>query len=178
MIDRRRALAGIVLGAITASTPNRASACEYTEWEDDHWGEKLIAYLRSGNEALLKDLFLPECTLVCFEKRYILDDTSLVFEGADQVRKAIVGLRASLLKPRGEVPGATRYIERTSLDGPLYDGQMNRITLVASNGKPADTSCGWTTFEEARHIYYQAGIQPGIEHMAILPPMYERNIRG
>lgn len=176
MIDRRSALAGIV-GAIAASSSRRASACEYVEWEDDHWGEKLIAYFRRGDEALLKGLFRPDCSLVTFEKRYILNGNSLAYEGVDQVTKALIGLRAELLKVRSGSSGS-RYIDRTSLDGPLYDGQMNRVTVVASNGKPIDTSCGWTTFEEARHIYYEAGIEPGIERIAVLPPMYERSIRS
>jgi hypothetical protein len=177
MINRRSALAGILVGAIAASGSSRASACEYIDWEDDHWGEKLTAYLRAGDEAHLKGLFRPNCSLVCFEKRYVLNGNSLAYAGADEVRKALIGLRGDLLRPRVGASGS-RHIERRTLDGPLYDGQMNRITVVASNGKPMETSCGWTTFEEARHIYYQAEIEPGIQHIAVLPPMYERSIRS
>lgn len=169
MLDRRDALIGIA-GGLTLAASVRVSASEPVDWEKDRWGNKLAAYFKSGDHTHLRGMFRQNCSLVAFEQGYILTSDSLVFEGQVQVINALQGLRAFLLKERsGSGP---RHIREATLDGPRTEGQMNRLMLVAANIKPVETCCGPESFEDARQIFYQAGIYPGIERMAVLPPFY------
>ena len=169
MFDRRSALIGVA-GALALASSVPAAACETDEWEQDKWGDKLAAFFKTGDRALLKGMLRPNCSLVTFEPGYILKSDSLVFHGPVQVMNALVGLRAFLMQERSQ--SGRRYIREAALGGPRTEGQMNRLMVVAANTTPVASSCGPVSFEEARQVFYQAGLHPGIERMAVLPPLY------
>ena len=174
MIDRRDLLRTAAAGmALTAASP--VSACSYAEYEEDAWGEKLVAFFRTGDVSRLDGLFRDFTTLVTF------DDTfggtpKMLFKGSAEVQDALHSSRNSMTRKLWTGP---KILVDAKIIGSRQQGRMNRIELLFAEKQTVDTSCGPDRAELRTDLYYQAGVYEtgddwvkwAIERLAFMPPL-------
>lgn len=171
-MHRRDLFRGLAAGAALAASA-RAAACVRPIRGKDTLGEKLVAYLRDGDAALLDDLLHENATLVAFAPGWLPDDAMAV-GGAAAVAAALKALRASLTSDGIEGP---RKLIASSISGPDELGAVRRIALTFAEDKTTLTSCGPTRSENSLQIIYNTHYTIlsvrdqvwGLERIAIMP---------
>lgn len=174
MIDRRGLLQGTAALAVLAST-QAVSACSFAEFEDDTWGQRLIAFLQKGNDSALDDAFSEQSTLVAFDDNLIEGATELAFVGAEAVKRAIIGFRNQMIAEG--VAGTRLVLDRAAVVGSEQQGRMNKIELFFAETRRVDSSCGPIRSEQAIDLFYKAGVHEtgadrvkwSIERIALMP---------
>lgn len=174
MIERRDLLRGTAaLIALASAQP--VSACSWSEYDNDAWGDRLIAFLREGDESVLENLFKDYTTLVAFDNTLIQGTNELAFAGVQDVKRAIIGFRNQLTSEG--VAGTSPVLESAVLVGSKQQGRMNKIELFFAETKRVDTSCGLMRTEHAIDMFCEAGVyETGedwvkwcIERIALIP---------
>ena len=154
MVDRRTMLRGVATGVILASS-QAATGCSLAEFTDDAWGEKLIRYLRTGDETLLRGMFRADSSLIAYGGELIGGTDALSYSGAKGVRTALSAFRATHTAiGAGDTP---RLLKRAAIVGSGQQGRMNKIELTFSEERAVDTSCGPTTSEMDADLFFEAG---------------------
>lgn len=183
MIERRDLLRGTAALAALASAQT-VSACSWAEYDEDAWGQQLIAFLREGDESALEDLFKEHTTLVAFHNHLIEGTNALAFAGAEAVKRAIIGFR-NQMTAKG-LAGTSPVLENAVLVGSKQQGRMNKIELFFAETKRVDTSCGPMRAEHAIDLFYEAGVHEtgddwvkwSIERIALIPRLELEKFSG
>lgn len=174
VIERRSLLRGIAIGTALAST-HTVSACSYATFEDDDWGNRLIAFFQTGDTLKLKNLFQDFSTLVTFDETFGVAP-EMLFKGSRSICKALNGFRKRMTDKGWVEP---RKLIDAKIIGNKQQGRMNRIELLFAESKMTETSCGPDRSEQRAHLYYQAGTYEtsdnwtkwAIERLAFMPPL-------
>lgn len=174
MFERRDLLRSLAVGAVIGSSQT-VSACSLAEYEDDKWGQRLIEFLRVGDDRLLDDLFKDHSTLVAFDETFIDGADRLSFLGGRAVRDAMIGFRRrQTADGMGRTP---RRLERAVIVGSEQEGRMNKIELFFAEKEAVETSCGPTRSEQNVDLYFEAGVHEtgedwvkwSIQRIALMP---------
>ena len=174
MIERRDLLRATA--ALTAlASAQSVSACSFAEFDDDTWGQRLIAYLKQGDEGLLDDLFKEHSSLVTFDNYLIEGTKELAFIGAEEVRRAVIGFRNRMIAEG--IAGTNPVLERAALVGSKQQGRMNKIELFFAETEPVESSCGPIRTEWAVDLFYEARVHEtgqdwvkwSIKRIALIP---------
>ena len=155
MIERRDLLRGTAALAVLASAQT-VSACSFAEFDDDTWGQRLIEFLRRGDESALDDLFKEHSSLVAFHNNLIEGTNELAFAGADDVKRAVIGFRNQMIAEG--IAGTSPVLEGAVLVGSEQQGRMNKIELFFAEAKRVESSCGPIRTERAVDLFYEAGV--------------------
>ena len=166
--------------ALTAA--QSVAACTLAEYDDDHWGEKLVGFFRTGEVSRLDDLFQDFTTLVTFDETFGVGPTML-FKGAKDLGSALVSVRKSMTQKLWVEP---RKLVDVKVIGSKQRGRMNRIELLFAEGQFTETSCGPDRGEVRADLYYQAGVYEageewvmwGIERLALMPHLETERFNG
>lgn len=180
MIGRREVMRVAAISAVVASS-GFVSACEYATYEKDEWSKKLIAYLRSGDESLLNNLFFEDSTLVAFDSSLIADTMKPSFSGVGNVRKAMIGFRKQLML--GGYNNGARGLKKAIVVGSEQQGRMNKIQILFADNQEVDTSCGPTRSEAFIDLFYEAGVDDkgeawSVKRIAIIPRLEVEKVNG
>ncbi len=181
MIGRRTLLGGVAVGAALASA-QAVSACSYATYEQDDWGGRLVAFLRTGDVSKLDNLFQDFTTLVAFNEYFGLGPEMFV-KGSNEVRDAFVSFRSRMTEEGWVEP---RKLIDAKIVGNKQQGRMNRIELLFAESKVSDTSCGPDRSEQRVDLYYEAGVYEtgddwvkwAVERLAFLPPLAMERFNG
>ena len=174
MIERRDLLRGTAALAVLASAQT-VSACSFAEFDDDTWGQRLIDFLRRGDESVLNDMFKEHSSLVAFHNNLIEGTNQLAFTGADDVKRAVIGFRNQMIAEG--IARTSPVLERAVLVGSGQQGRMNKIELFFAEAEPVESSCGPIRTERAVDLFYEAGVHEtgddwvkwSIERIALIP---------
>ncbi len=157
MVDRRAMLRGVATGVILASS-QAATGCSLAEFAEDAWGEKLIRYLRTGNQTVLRGMFRADSSLVVYGGELIGGMDALSYRGVEAVRTALSAFRATHTATGvGDTP---RLLKRAAIVGSRQQGRMNKIELTFSEERAVDTSCGPTKSEMDADLFFEASAAP------------------
>ena len=174
MIDRRDLLRTAATGmALTAASS--VSACSYAGYEEDAWGEKLVAFFRNGDVARLDGLFRDFTTLVTFDDTFGVAP-KMLFKGSADVQDALLSSRNSMIRKLWTGP---KNLVDAKIIGSRQQGRMNRIEMLFAESQTVETSCGPDRAELRTDLYYQAGVYEtefdsvkwAIERLAFMPPL-------
>jgi hypothetical protein len=171
-MQRRDLFKGLAAGAALAASSG-AAACVRRPPAKDTLGERLVAFLRDGDEALLEDLLHEDATLVTFAPGWLPDD-GLAVGSAPAVAAALKDLQKSLT---GEGIEGPRKMITGTISGPDELGAVRRIDLVFAEDKTTLTSCGPTRSETSLQILYKTHYTVlsvrdhlwGMDRIAIMP---------
>jgi len=173
-MDRRDVLRGFAVGALLASSQS-ASGCSPAEFEEDDWGERLVAFLRTGDDDLLDGLFADYSTLVAFDEFLIADSDQMFFQGSKAVKAALVQFRKQQCTLGfGDMQ---RDLQKVQIIGSKQQGRMNKIELIFATADAIETSCGPTRSEQNVDLFFEAGVHDSgddwvkwsIHRIALLP---------
>jgi hypothetical protein len=181
VIERRTLLRGVAVGAALASAQT-VSACSYATYENDDWGDRLVAFLRTGDVSKLDNLFQDFTTLVAFNQYFGLG-TEMFVKGSNGVRGALVSFRSRMTEKGWVEP---RKLIDAKIVGSKQQGRMNRIELLFAESKVSETSCGPDRSEQRVDLYYEAGVYKtgadwvkwAVERLAFLPPLEMERFNG